>query len=294
MAPQLKKYRDGRGLQCCGEIAVMRKAPSTAMTRTSAALQNDRKPPSAHRRRGAAPRYAMVADALVAEIERGTYAVGDLLPGELEIAERYGLSRHTTREALRRLEEMGLITRRPGIGTIVKARATESHYTAVIADPGDLIHHTKHTRLQVLAEEWVKVDGELSDILEGAEGQRWLKLTTLRFPSEGKEPISYTQILLHPIYEVIRERLGEPGATVVRLIEELDGERVKELKQEVSCMAASAEVAALLGVRAGDPVLNVVRSYYGRGDALLSVSLNIYPQNRFKVTTRWRLDSNPA
>jgi GntR family transcriptional regulator len=270
----------------------MKKAPSIAVARTAAPLQ-DRKRPAAHRLRGAMPRYAMVADALVADIERGTYSVGDLLPGELEIAQQYGLSRHTTREALRRLEEMGLITRRPGIGTIVKARATESHYTAVIADPGDLIHHTKHTRLQVLDQEWVKVDGELSEFLQGAKGKRWIKLTTLRFPSQSKEPISYTQILLHPIYEVICERLNEPGATVFGLIEELDGERVKELKQEVSCLAASAEVAALLGVSAGDPVLNVVRSYYGRGDALLSVSLNIYPQNRFKVTTHWRLDSNP-
>ena len=234
----------------------------------------------------------MVADALVAEIERGTYAVGDLLPGELEIAERYGLSRHTTREALRRLDELGLITRRPGIGTIVKARSTESHYTAAIADLGDLIHHTKHTRLQVLSEEWVKVNGELAHILQGAQGQRWLKLKTLRYPSAGKEPISYTEILLHPIYEAIRKRLNEPGATVYRLIEEVDGERVKELRQEISCMAVQADVAALLGIRAGDPVLNVLRFYFGKGDALLSVSINIYPQNRFKVTTSWRLDNN--
>ena len=236
----------------------------------------------------------MVADSLIAEIERGTYGVGDLLPGELEIAEHYGLSRHTTREALRRLEQMGLISRRAGIGTIVKARATESHYTAAIADLGDLIHHTKHTRLEVLSEEWVRVDGELAHILQGARGQRWLKFTTLRYPSSGKEPISYTEVLVHPIYEGIRDRLNETGATVYRLIEELDGERVKELKQEVSCMAAQANVAALLGIRAGDPVLNVLRFYYGRGDTLLSVSINIYPQNRFKVITRWHLDNDMA
>ncbi len=29
-----------------------------------------------------------------------------------------------------------------------------------------------------------------------------------------------------------------------------------------------------------------------RGDALLSGSINIYPQNRFKVKTRWRLDND--
>lgn len=250
-------------------------------------------PPSL-RRSKMSPRYAMLADALVTEIERGTYAVGDLLPGELEIAERYGFSRHTTREALRRLEEMGLISRRAGIGTTVKARSTESHYTAAIADLNDLVHHTRHTRLEVLSEEWVRVDQELAHVLQGAQGQRWLKFRTLRYPETGKEPISYTEILLHPIYEAIRDRLKEPGAAVYRLIEEIDGERVKELKQEISCLAAPAEVAKLLGIAAGEPVLHVLRFYYGRGDALLSVSINYYPQKRFKVTTRWRLDTGAA
>jgi GntR family transcriptional regulator len=247
---------------------------------------------SAPRRRSAMPRDAVLAGSLVAEIERGTYAVGSLLPGELEIAERYGLSRHTTREALRRLDEMGLITRRAGIGTMVKARATESHYTASIGDLGDLIHHIQNTRLDVRAEEWVRVDGELAHLMVGAKGQRWLKFTALRYPSEGKEPISFTEIVLHPIYKRIRDQLNAPNATIFRLIEKVDGERIKELKQEISCMAAPADIAAQLGIPAGDPVLNVVRSYYGRGDALLSVSVNVYPQNRFKVTTRWRLDAH--
>lgn len=264
------------------------------MTQKATSRNKPKNTVQTQRLRGGGPRYAMVADALVAEIERGTYAVGDLLPSELEIAERYGMSRHTTREALRRLEEMGLISRRAGIGTTVKARSTESHYTAVIADLRDLVHHTKHTRLQILSEEWVKVDGELANILQGAQGQRWLKFKTLRFPAIGEDPISYTEILVHPIYEAIRDHLNEAGATVYRLIEELDGERVKELKQEISCMAAPADIAALLGIAVGDPVLHVLRFYYGRGDALLSVSINTYPQNRFKVTTRWRLDTGPA
>lgn len=254
--------------------------------------KTDKLPPVATARsRGMAPRYAMVADALIADIERGTYAVGSLLPGELEIAQRYGLSRHTAREALRRLEDMGLISRRPGVGTIVKSRSTESHYTAAIADLDDLVHHTKHTKLQVLSEDWVTVDGDLAKILGGASGQRWLRFKTLRLPAVGKEPISYTEIFVHPIYESIRDHLNEAGVTVFRLIEALDGERIKELRQEISCASVGPEIAELLGIKAGSPVLQVLRFYYGRGDSLLSVSINTYPQNRFKVTTRWRLDT---
>ena len=64
-------------------------------------------------------RYEQVAEALLAEIRGGTLAVGATLPGELELVERFGVSRHTIREALRRLEGLGSLIRvvgRCGVG----------------------------------------------------------------------------------------------------------------------------------------------------------------------------------
>jgi len=50
-------------------------------------------------------RYQQVAESLLAEIRAGRLAVGDTLPGELELVGHFAVSRHTVREALRRLEE---------------------------------------------------------------------------------------------------------------------------------------------------------------------------------------------
>jgi GntR family transcriptional regulator len=240
--------------------------------------------------RNATPRYLMVADALIAGIESGKYGVGDMLPPEIEIAETYGVSRYTVREAIRRLTEMGLITRRAGIGTTVKSAATQSRYTATISDIADLVHYTKETQLKILSEDWVKIEGELETVLKEARGQRWLRFSTLRYPDGGKEPISYTEILVHPAYERIRERIHEPGATVYRLIEDLHGEKISEVRQEIGCVAITKKVGALLDARPGSPGLHVLRYYLGKGDALMSLSINIYPQSRFKLSTRWRLD----
>lgn len=240
--------------------------------------------------RGAVPRYIVVAEALIASIEQGRYPVGDLLPPEVDIARHYGISRYTAREAIRRLDEMGLITRRAGIGTTVKSRTAQSRYTATISDLADLVHYTKQTRLEILSEDWVPVEGDLGKVLPQALGQRWLKFSTLRYPVVGRVPISYTEIVVHPTYEDIRERIHEPNATVYRLIEDLHGERIREVRQEISCVAIPKPVAALLGVRTHAPALYVLRYYIGKGDMLLSVSINTYPQDRFKLTTQWRLD----
>ena len=248
------------------------------------------KPAASTALRAGVPRYIVVAQALIADIEQGRYALGDLLPPEVEIAQRYGISRYTAREAIRRLVEMGLITRRAGIGTTVTARTAPSRYTAGISDLADLVHYTKQTQLEILSEDWVTVAGELGKILPEALGQRWLKFSTLRYPMAGREPISYTEIVVRPDFEDIRQRIHEPHATIYRLIEDLHGERIREVRQEISCMAIGKPAAALLGAKANSPALHVLRYYIGKGGALLSVSINIYPQDRFKLTTRWRLD----
>jgi GntR family transcriptional regulator len=53
-------------------------------------------------------------------IERGLYAPGSQLPPELELGQLLGVSRTVVREALRYLEEDGLIARRQGLGTFVR------------------------------------------------------------------------------------------------------------------------------------------------------------------------------
>lgn len=50
----------------------------------------------------------------------GRFAPGSQLPGELELVSILGVSRTVVRDALRILEEDGLITRRHGVGTFVR------------------------------------------------------------------------------------------------------------------------------------------------------------------------------
>ncbi len=53
-------------------------------------------------------------------IARGLYRPGSQLPAESELVQLLGVSRTVVREALRLLEEDGLITRRHGVGTFVR------------------------------------------------------------------------------------------------------------------------------------------------------------------------------
>jgi DNA-binding FadR family transcriptional regulator len=70
--------------------------------------------------------YRQVADQLRQLIDSGEYAVGARLPAERELAEQFGLSRPTVREALIALEVEGRIRIRVGSGIYVRAMAANT------------------------------------------------------------------------------------------------------------------------------------------------------------------------
>ena len=86
-----------------------------------------------------APLYRRVVDALREDIASGRVAVGNRFPTEDALCRRFGVSRHTVREALRALREEGLIASRQGAGTTVVRRASQPLYTYSISSIEELL-----------------------------------------------------------------------------------------------------------------------------------------------------------
>ncbi|WP_274914801.1 GntR family transcriptional regulator [Streptomyces sp. WZ-12] len=73
--------------------------------------------------------YERIADALRTAIRTGQLRPGDRLPAETRLAERFGRSVPTVREALRALRDEGLIEKRHGVGTFVRRPRTPARRT---------------------------------------------------------------------------------------------------------------------------------------------------------------------
>lgn len=61
-----------------------------------------------------APAYKVVCDAIESEIMGRRLLPGDRLPTETQLAQQFGLTRHTVREGIRMLEQGGLVRREAG------------------------------------------------------------------------------------------------------------------------------------------------------------------------------------
>lgn len=68
---------------------------------------------SQSRERGV-PAFRVIAQELEQQVLSGDLSVGSVLPGELALAKRFSVSRSTIREAIRLLEQLGLISREKG------------------------------------------------------------------------------------------------------------------------------------------------------------------------------------
>ncbi|GGZ01040.1 hypothetical protein GCM10010385_58220 [Streptomyces geysiriensis] len=70
-------------------------------------------------RRGPELVYMAVADDVARRIEAGELKSGDRVPGELQMAETYGIARMTVARAIKELRERGLVQTVRGKGTFV-------------------------------------------------------------------------------------------------------------------------------------------------------------------------------
>ena len=82
----------------------------------------------------ASPMYRQIAEDLRERIESGELQPGQQLQTEIELRERYGASRNTVRDAIRRLMTLGLVETRPGQGTFV-VQKVDPFVTILSGDP---------------------------------------------------------------------------------------------------------------------------------------------------------------
>jgi len=240
------------------------------------------------RKRSQAPapgkRYQQVANTLIEEIRSGRRGVGDSLPGELELVNHFDVSRHTVREALRRLEELGLIGRRQGVGTIVLSREPVESYVQAVRAPAALLQYPEGSRLAVREVETVKAGRALARLIGCKTGSRWLHVSCLRQFDDSRPPVCWADLYLLPDHESIVAQIGRQPGLVYELIEREHGRHVASVNISIMARSVAARIAAALGVAANSPSLTVVRRYTDRDGALFLASVSEHPGDRFTYT----------
>jgi DNA-binding GntR family transcriptional regulator len=228
------------------------------------------------------PRYQIVAETLFDEIRRGAFPVGSHLPTEAQICERFAVSRHTVREALRSLANVGVVASQHGIGTQVTSDHIQERYVQSFASISDLWQYVKDTRRETIAlADVIAADARIA--LPGDPGASWRMLEGLRYVAGSAEPVAWTQVFLLPRFADVFDEIRDE-VLIYALIERRHGILTRKVRQTITATTIDAPTAALLKVEPGSCGLSVLREYVGEGDEPYEVTWSVHPAGRYSYS----------
>lgn len=251
-------------------------------------MTNDDRDPDAA---GSSPLYRRIVSGLRQEIEAGVFAVGARLPTEDALCRRFGVSRHTVREALRQLREEGLVASRQGAGTTVIGSGAPPLYVHAVTSVDELLQYAAETRYRAEAGTFVTADGALAARLGCASGTRWLRVEGFRYASIAAPPICWTEVFVHGDYGRVGDVIGQRSGPIFTWIEALYGVCVTEVEQTLRAAALPAATARALGAEPGSMAVEISRAYRTAARKLVEVSFNLHPADRFAYTMTLRRGS---
>jgi DNA-binding GntR family transcriptional regulator len=233
------------------------------------------------------PRYRELAEALMSDINDGRLAVGERLPGEIELTQQFEVSRHTVREALRVLEDLGLIKRQRGVGTVVQASQVGPAYVQAVRQPDELMQYPQDSRLHVVETGPVVLKRALARKLGCPAGSHWYRISAVRRLITTGVPLCFVEIYVLPEFAAIAKRLGAESAPVYELLAREFQLEIEKVELTISADLVSRETAPILEVEEGSPTLELVRRYLSRGKPF-EVSVSEHPADRFNYSLEFQ------
>jgi GntR family transcriptional regulator len=232
--------------------------------------------------------YLQVARALKEEIVGGVYPVGSQLPTEDELCERFTVSRYTVREALRRLREDNLVSSRQGAGTSVVPRRCSDSYVQDVMSINDLLVFATGARFAIESIKMVLMDEKLASRTGLSSGDEWLAVRGFRQMEGSKFPVCWTEYYINRQFAAVGRLLQRHTGPIFPLIEDLFGQSIVEVHQEIAAVLIAPALADGLKVEAGTAALEVRRTYKTSHGEFAQVTINTHPASRFRHSMTMR------
>ena len=237
------------------------------------------------RKRGEAL-WSQIANALAREIREGVYPHDTRLPTEAQLAEGYGVNRHTVRRALEELAKARIIRTEHGRGSFVaeavldyrigqRPRFSEWVRGHNRTPLGDLL------RLEDVALETLPEAAAASEALQLAPSQPVILLE--RIGSADSTPISLSRHLFPaPALPGLLEALRHSGSITAALAAVGVGDYTRKWTR-VCARLPDAREARLLRMARSDALLATESLNIAEGGAPIEFGLSLYPAPRVQL-----------
>ncbi|UKJ09266.1 GntR family transcriptional regulator [Solitalea lacus] len=223
------------------------------------------------------PLNKQAEDALRALMRHPDFGKGALFPKETDLAQRWGISRNTLRQAINNLVKEGLLERKKRLGTRVTNQKISTNLNNWMSFTQEMESMGLSFKNLMLKVENKKADDEVSKGLQIEEKTEVLCLKRVR--STDESPMVYFESYFHP-----RLAISEQESFEKPLYETLDKKyNIVPVysQEEIKAIAASKKIADILKISEGEPVLERKRVVLDAGRRPVEYNVCYYRSDWF-------------
>ena len=238
--------------------------------------------PPASRSRTRTPRFVEVRGEVLTDLAE-SYRPGDRLPSEPELASAYGVSRPTIRDVLRSLEGDGLVRRVHGVGTFVTQvpPTVSSRFDLDIGVTEAVAAAHQQLGVEILRASLEQAPDPIAERLELGRDRTVLWIE--RVIRVNDVPAAHA---IDAIPAAVAGSHEYEGGSVYRFLEERCGIELVGGLADVTAVPADHDLAVLLGVADGAPLLRIDQVERSTADRPVLHSTEYYVPTVLNVSVR--------
>ncbi|MEK7691684.1 MAG: GntR family transcriptional regulator [Bdellovibrionota bacterium] len=211
------------------------------------------------------PLYQQIKMLITQSLISGEWRPGEVIPSEIELANRYNVSQGTVRKAINELANENLLIRHQGRGTFVASHTEERrkfHFLRIAPDKAGQVYPEG----ELLGCQRSKADSVIAKLLEINTGAAIIIIT--RVMKVENKPLMWEEIRLPAtrFKGLNAARIDEFHCRLYSMFESAYGVRIVQVAEQIKAVRATQEVAGILGVPEDSPLLNIDRLAYTFGD----------------------------
>lgn len=229
----------------------------------------------------AIPLHAKVAEALRTEIRQGTLAVGEALPSEAVLCERFQTSRGTVRASLATLRQEGLIAVSQGRPPVVRAAVAHQPFESFMSFTAWATSIGRVAGQRTIETARRGASSVVASVLEIDEGAPVVEILRVRL-LDGTPAMLERSSFVDPVGRLLFDFDPDSGSIYAYLTSQ--GVDLHEGRHTIDAVAASEIDAGLLDVDPGAALLRERRRTVSREGATIECAEDLYRPDRVTFT----------
>ncbi len=240
--------------------------------------------------RSKVPLYHQIVQNITDLIEDDKLARGSMLPSEWELTNLYSVSRLTVRQALKDLEQNGLVTRRHGIGTFISTPPTTQLTPSKMSFSQKMRQIGKKPSHRILSLERIAASKEVANMLQLPEKAPVVELVRVRFADNEPIMIETAYLPAERFPDLTEENLLD--GSLYQFLSEHYSISISAVDQTLQPVLLKPRQATLLDVESGSPAILTKVIAYSRNDVPVEYSWSITGGEKCKFYFHFREEEN--